>query len=554
MGGTICYFVYTHVPIWQWAGWLTILIIVSSARFWIIKNTAKDKAIPISVRISIIALITLLAGITHSLSLLFFPQMSFAERSIQTLMHLGFAAGSIPSTGGYRPFHLSFTASTLLPLAFAWLVYPTPEVDGVMRLVIAAMVFSFFIFYMITAKNYFSFYEHSHRVSHQLSEAKGKLETANQRLEKALQEAVAASDSKTRFLAAASHDLRQPIHTLSLFGAALSMQQLDPKAQDICDGMSLSITNLANQMDGLLDISKLDAGVVNITKSDFDLAALVKQMTDEFEPIATENNIRIVFNSRHQQCITYSDPSLVSRLVQNLIANAIKYTDQGTVNISIAQADNQWRLSIADTGRGIADEDQGRIFDEFVQVGNRLNERTRGLGLGLAIVKRLCVLLDIDLSLDSELGKGTQFDLTLVRSESRVPLSLPIESDHVSIAKLDLLCIDNEESIRTALSMLLDEFGCCVRVCADVSSALTACNERVPDIVIADLHLDHGETGIDVIHSIRNRHGELPAIIISGETDASIVKSVKEEKIPLLNKPLSAEKLKRVIAKLANIN
>lgn len=550
MGMLIAYFAYNSAPTTYIVTWLVVLFGVSTGRFLTTRFLSKDKTIPIKYKVFLISSVTFFAGIAHSLGLLFFPYLSFSERAVQTLMHIGFAAGSIPSTGGYKPFYLWFTSSTLPPLAIAWIAYPLPEVDHLLQLVIATMVISFYIFDSHLAKNYFNFYESSYNTGKQLKSAKGDLEASNKRLATALDDAVKASESKTRFLAAASHDLRQPIHTLSLFGAALSLRKLDTKTKQITERMTAAIKNLADQMDGLLDISKLDAGVVSMNERSFDLGALAQQISNAFQPIAEENGLELILDNPYPYCIVRSDSQQLSRLIQNIVANAIKYTDQGSVTISLKDLVEDWELTITDTGCGISDDEKEKIFDEFYQVGNREPDCELGLGLGLAIVRRLCTILDIKLVLQSELNKGSEFILSIHKSDTQEMSLVTTETEADSIAGLDILCVDDDEPVRMAIDALLTEMGCKVRVCANRTSALEEVKNKAPDILICDLRLKGSETGIDVVKQINSAIGRIPTIIVSGETDSESIHMVMAAGLTLLHKPLSAQQLKTEILKI----
>ena len=411
-----------------------------------------------------------------------------------------------------------------------------------MHFFIAAMIVAYYLFGNKMAETYFGFYTRSHQAGIQLASAKRQLENA-------LEEAVLASESKTRFLASASHDLRQPIHTLSLFSAALSLQNLDDKTKVISQRMESSIKTLADQMDALLDISKLDAGAVECNKSDFNLSKVMSQMVSDFAPIAEEKGLRLVKCFNNSDASVYSDPQLFGRIVQNILGNAVKYTDSGSIKIEIQQVSDELVLIISDTGKGIENSNLNKIFDEFFQIDNHERDRTKGLGLGLAIVKRLCSILDFKLSLKSKFGKGTTVSLTLPVSKKIQLSQSAVEDPEYSVVGLDVLFVDDEEFIREAIKALLTEMGCLIRVTGSLDGAIELVGDRVPDILVSDLRLSETQTGIDVVKKIRSLVGDLPVVIISGETDVQSLRTVAAEGLTLLTKPIGGDQLKITLGK-----
>ncbi len=241
---------------------------------------------------------------------------------------------------------------------------------------------------------------------------------SNQQLRVALQQAESAMQAKTRFLAAASHDLRQPMHTLSLFGAALLRRPLDPPAAAIARSMNLALQSLATQMDALLDISKLDAQVVPVNSRVFALRPWLASLCDEMLPTAQGKGLALSL-PLPDEVFVETDPLLLERVLRNLLDNALKYTALGAVEVRVERDGEVWRVRVRDSGCGIAEAEQSRIFEEFYQVDNPERDRARGLGLGLSIVSRLVDLLDLTLALESRPGQGSSFSSALRRRRRR---------------------------------------------------------------------------------------------------------------------------------------
>ena len=373
----------------------------------------------------------------------------------------------------------------------------------------------------------------------------------NARLRDALERAETANRAKTRFLASASHDLRQPLHTLSIFAAALSMRPLDERSRAIIGHMNEALSSLSSELDALLDISKLDAGLVSCCASDFAARPFLERVCLPFFSIAADKGLQASLECA-EGLVIRSDQRLLERVLRNLLENACRYTEHGYVNVSVEESGETLRLVVSDSGSGIAASEQDRIFEEFYQVDNRERDRMQGLGLGLAIVRRLLDLLQITLHLESAPGKGSRFALVLARAPDRAaqrgaaePSSLP------DLAGLHLLVIDDEAAVRLAMQELLCGQGCSVSAVDCLADALGQASLSPPDAVLADLRLRGDENGISVIDALRKQHPGLPALLISGDTAPQRLQEAAAAGIRLLHKPLRADLLLAEIAAVA---
>lgn len=373
----------------------------------------------------------------------------------------------------------------------------------------------------------------------------------NNQAEQAREDAEQANFSKSKFLAAASHDLRQPLHALGLFVDALDSRISHPEVRGIVDNIKISTESLASLFNALLDISKLDAGVLEPKVSDIPLRPLLQHLQTDYSMKAENKGIKL----RIADCgyVVRSDPAMLERILLNLLSNAIRYTKNGGVLLGCRRRGEQVNIEIYDSGIGISSEEIEKVFNEFYQVANPERDRRKGLGLGLAIVKRSCDLLGHSLEVNSVPGKGTVFRVTvpLVSTHaSNAPVEL-IYTDDIKNARV--LIIDDEAMIRTGMRSVLQQWGCQVFAAesADQALQLLLAEKIEPDIILSDYRLREDKTGIEAIDTIRQFYNrEIPAIIITGDTAPDRLREAKASGFHLLNKPVSSAKLRSLICYL----
>jgi len=374
-------------------------------------------------------------------------------------------------------------------------------------------------------------------------------ESINLRFENVLerQRAEEASRAKSRFLAASSHDLRQPLHTLSLYSAALKLQAPNGATGEIAGHIDTALAALSALVNSLLDISKLDAGAVQPELQCTGLKALIERIEADYRPVARERGLEFRVAAADVQVKT--DPVLLESLVRNLVDNAFKYTAAGGVTLAVEPHEFTVRIAVRDTGAGIPAAERERIFEEFYQIGNPERDRSHGLGLGLAIVRRLAQLLGLEVELESEPGRGSTFTVTmpLTREEQIAPRApvAPVVAASRGLDGTQVLVIDDEPEVRTGMQTLLESLGCRVAVCGGYVEAERLLDERALelDLIVADFRLRQHENGIDTVRRLRVRLGEVPALLVSGDTAPERLREAQSSGLPLLHKPVSADKL-----------
>ena len=534
----IASFAADHFPVMVWGSWLVIITAILLTRWRMLTRLPSMQDISIDRRERIAVSLSLANGLVHGASLLFFPEFTLAERSIQTLLLAGLMTGAVGTTAGHLRTYMAFTLPVISSLAIAWAMFPVPGSNILIQLGIPVLMLFLGLVLVGLAKEYSTFFTESFRIRNQQVEM-------NERLQEALDDAVSANEAKTRFLASASHDLRQPIHALSLFTGALMRRKHSTETTEILSHLNTAVENLASQMSTLLDMSKLDAGVVETHPAPLDLQACLEQLRLEFSAEAAEKQLHFeLVGNRPAHVVT--DSEHFDRIMRNLLSNALRYTDKGSIRIELAHDGNDWAITVRDTGRGIPQSEQQRIFDEFYQVDNPHRDRTQGLGLGLAIVKRLTDLLGIRIELASQEHVGTAITLRLPQHQYQ-------EGSHVekpasiSLEGVRILCVDDEIEVRAALETLLKDMGCAVQCAEGTEHAVERAREDKPDILIADLRLAHEDDGIRAIREIREIYPGLPALLITGDTAPDRLNLAKETGITLLHKPVSSEELTHAI-------
>ena len=373
-------------------------------------------------------------------------------------------------------------------------------------------------------------------------------------LEAARRSAEYANAAKTRFLAAASHDLRQPIHVLGLLLATLSDRVRDERTAPLLDQMHDAVEAIDAMLGSLLDISKLDAGVVQPKIGPVDVGALLQRLGNEQQPIAelTGNRLKV----RPTRGFVRSDASMLHRILANLLSNALRYTHDGRVLVGVRRRGASIRIDVVDTGPGIPAESLEEIFVEFHQLGNPERDRRRGLGLGLAIVKRLAGLLGSPLEVRSVIGGGSRFSITLPRAPE--PERALRSSQAQRCAEDDLegrrvLVLDDEISVREAMRPLLERWGCEVITTAspEEAEAQLAADGRVPELLIVDYRLRRNASGIETIGRLRKLAGTpIPALVVTGDTAPDRLREAQESGYPLLHKPVMPGELRATMRRL----
>jgi signal transduction histidine kinase/CheY-like chemotaxis protein len=361
-------------------------------------------------------------------------------------------------------------------------------------------------------------------------------------------ELASANAAKSRFLAAASHDLRQPVAAIGLINELLHERLQDDAARDLSQRMTQAVISMERLLKSLLDLSRLDSGTIDVRPQRVRLQPLLDAIVShEAEPARRKG---LALRVRSTRGVAWTDPVLLEQVLRNLIGNAVNHTTSGGVLVTVRARGQQWLIQVWDTGRGIAPIDQARIFEEFVQLSNPGRDRRQGLGLGLAIAQRAAQLLGHEISLRSNQGRGTCFSLILPRAQvTPPPAPSPTGSADDSWDRVPIdghvMLVEDEPAIRESLTYLLESWGMTVSAGPDL--AWVRCQpEQDWALLISDHRLPDG-TGREAILHLRRTHTALPAIIISGDTSPEQLAQLAHSGLPVLHKPFRAEKLRAMI-------
>ncbi|WP_425505204.1 PAS-domain containing protein [Tritonibacter litoralis] len=370
-------------------------------------------------------------------------------------------------------------------------------------------------------------------------------------LQDALSDAERANASKSRFVAAASHDLLQPLSAAKLYLATVEQEVPQDRARGLLNKAGSALQSVESILEALLDISKLDSKQASVHISAVPLQQILRQLRDELAHRAVEKGLD--FRVLPTSAVVMSDPTYLRRILQNLISNALRYTDRGKVLVGVRRLGNRVRVEVWDTGPGIDETEHNKIFTEFHRV-HATASAADGLGLGLAIVERACRLLNHPICLESALGRGTMFSVELPRAKEKWATPLP-EATRAPVGEEDafldqiILLIENDNDLRNALSITIENWGASVLPCRGEQEAFDLLEEIgvVPDFIVADVQLDDGKLGSDAIANLRRRYGYTPACLITANRGMDLDTVAADLGAKILYKPFAPEELRAVL-------
>jgi signal transduction histidine kinase len=480
---------------------------------------------------------------------LFFPKGNMPLTSFMMLLMLGMSSGGIASLAPFRRAIFSFTVPMLLGLAGA-LLWQRDTMHTFMALCTLAYMY-------VNLK----FGLQQNLLLTQALTARYEKEDLALRLAQQVEISERASLEKTRFFASASHDLRQPLHSLGLFGSALLARLKTTADEPIARNLMHCVDALETSFSAMLDVSKLDAGVVQPKIAPVAVAEVFRRLDASYAGHAEAQGLALRFKPASKWVAT--DAQLLERLLGNLIHNALKFTDRGGVTVLARTAHNaqdpQISIEVWDTGAGMAATELPRIFDEFYQVGNLERDRSKGLGMGLAIVQRLTHLLGLTVTVQSRLGRGTVFKLRLTSAPAQPQKAPKQATDTASgtfraLGGLTVLVIDDEENVRISTAAALRQYGLQVEMADSLAQAQTIAAQLGPRLsaIICDFRLRNHEDGIGVIATLRQQLAHpIAALLVTGDTAPERVRQAQQSGLHVLYKPvkvhLLVEELRRLI-------
>jgi signal transduction histidine kinase len=487
---------------------------------------------------------------------LFYPYGGNLERIALLLTVYSFCISAVPALATQFGAFVAFVALTFVPMILR--IALLPEHDG---WTLAAILFLIFGITVMLGRSYQRSFARVVALKQRGLQLLAQLQVEKVAADQARREAETANRAKTQFFAAASHDLRQPLHALGLFAEALRHRiGTDTEVAHLVNSINSSVDALEGLFSELLDITKIDTGGVEPHPENFSVDAMFARLKLHFEPTAFEKGLALRFHGAKH--FGYADPLLLDRVVRNLLSNAIRYTNDGGVVVAARQRGDKLRFEVWDTGLGIRPHEQDRIFEEFYQVSTDAPPldptQRKGLGLGLAIVRRLARVLDAPLRLRSVPGRGTLFSIEIPLGQRPKPTepSLPRSASlGLTLDRRLIAIVEDDQAVLGGLQVLLKSWGADVvafesyAAAAEWASAAVARKLVKPDLLIVDFRLESGHTGLEVIQAMRAAFGSaLPAVIVTGSLMSNQEGEAHAHDFHLLLKPVVPTKLRAMIA------
>jgi two-component system, sensor histidine kinase len=522
-------------------GWFFISLLVFALRMSWLNRHAKLTQEPAAQKVKRAVMWNALLGLMLGASALFMLWLDQTLSAVLTTIIVSTAAGAVAISGPLLPVYLAYTLGIMLPFAAMWSAQ-----GGALGFGLAVLMATFVLLQYRFARKVNDTFTESFLIRRENEHLIGQLTQARD-------EATSANRAKTRFLAAASHDLRQPLHALSLQASALL---IDPHASDtpqIAADISKQIEDVSTLLDSLLDISKLDAGTLAADKRPIHLSRLLDSLAKSFGQWVEAKGLRFVFHNSPDQ-VAVTDPVLIERILRNLVDNAIKFTSAGQITMSLEKKGGMLELSVTDSGVGIAPELQARVFEEFYQIERHALGHQRGLGLGLSIVSRLSGLLGMGVQLSSSTGQGTTVCLQMpVDPAAPVPTASPVfETLACDLRGVRVLVLDDEPAICTAMTTLLRRLGCEALSANTIAEARSLAESFGPRVLLADYRLEDDYNGVDAVAQLRADHPQILALLISGDTAPERLREADASGLCLLHKPVSLGQLKQALSTLVS--
>ncbi len=482
---------------------------------------------------------------------LFFTPDSMTHTAYLIIFLFGMASGAINALSPIWLAHVALSIPALLPFSIRLLSHGYTH-----SLLLGFTIITFLFILLIISKMSNNSITQTLQIRYENTHLLKSLKAQTEQAEK-------ANKDKSRFLAAASHDLRQPIHSLSLLASAISPEVTTERGKKILSQIENANQAMLNLLHSLLDMSKLEAGIVKPENRPVHLENIIASLYSEFKPIAEEQGLEL--RSRTCPFLIKTDPTLLTTIIRNLLQNAIRYTKDGEILIACRKRNNHVYLQVWDTGKGIDEEHLELIFAEYQQLHNPERDQNKGLGLGLSICQRLATLLDIKIDLKSKVGKGSVFSLQLPILEETILPSFTENNHPQKVSKDDsnpfenktLLIIDDNQSVLDAMTSLLENWGCNVLTADSVDTTADIANSTTNqiDAIIADYRLRENTTGVDAINAFCKKVDyKPPSLLITGDTAPEQMHDIESHGLPILHKPIKEPHLKSVISRLLRMS
>jgi two-component system, sensor histidine kinase len=541
--------IFSYVSAWRFVGWgaLTISVEILRARYAANVLRRGYGVDPKRAHAAFVVLAALAGAAIAVGAVMFLPKLPLLHQALLGAILLAIPAAGVSVSQSSRYVLGAYAICILLPASATWgLLHPSQFLG------VAALTTLLWLVLILVAADGDKLLLRSVVIRHERDQLVRDLEQRNDDVRGAMALAEQSARARARVLAAASHDLRQPLHALSVYSAVLAAHPAPETLSEVSQNVDQIVRSLGSLLNGLLDLSRLSAGYYVPEQQSLSLERLVADVCAEYQRPAAQKGLALLSNLSPIRLM--GDALAISRIVRNLVDNALKYTESGEVRVA-THLEHRGEasfavLSVTDTGKGIPAEERSRIFEEFYQLDNPGRDRSKGVGLGLAIVQRLCELIGATVAVESVVGEGTCFRVSMpaILAEALPREALPASAVEVSLEHKRVYVVDDELDIRKSMRSLLGVWGVSVMTAESPSAAdLLFEQHGPPDLMIVDLRLGEEEHGAHVADRLQQTYGQFPVLIITGETSSEALRQANERSYTLLQKPIAPEVLRRAI-------
>lgn len=549
VGAALIYGFWPVASISLLLGWGALILVMCIFRFSLARHYHKQRAaVDTALYAKHFVLTCALLGVAWgSASILFFQPHALEYQLLIFFILAGMGAGSVASLCAYRPAFYAYFLPSMVPILIR-LLLEGGRIHAILSFLCLAYIVGMCFFALQINRSFLlslKFRFENAALVKQLREQKEEAEKANQ--------------AKSKFLAAASHDLRQPLHALTLFTSLLTNNLDTPQNKKLAGQINRSLDALQGLFNALLDISRLEAGTLVPEVSNFRVVSMLERIVNDFVGDAEKKGLKLIIEA--DDLVAKSDPSLLEQILRNYVSNAVRYTGRGSITLSCLVINHEIIFSVKDTGIGIPADELDLIYDEFHQLRNPERDRSKGLGLGLAIVKRISKLLDHPIEVQSAISEGSCFSIKVPLGSEGDVVDLPKTAidwnRNPSNQSVNIAIIDDDIDVRESMEALFLNWNCNVYVgpTPQIVMEQLRLDKAIPDAIIADYRLRDGRTGIGAIDLIKVQYGEdIPALIITGDTASEPLQAIQNSGIPLVNKPVSPAKLRSFLHQVQRLH
>jgi two-component system, sensor histidine kinase len=545
----VALFVYPFIPAPLFLSWgaLTIGVEAGRARYATSVLRRASRIDPVRTHFIFMLLAVAAGGAVGIGASFFLPRLPIMDQALLGAILFTMPAAGIAVSQSSRYIVAAYALSLLVPACGTWMILHPSQ-----ALALGGLLVLYCVVVILAAADCDRLLLRSVMIRNERDRLIRDLEQRNVEVRAAMGAAEQSAHARARVLAAASHDLRQPLHALSVYTAVLAANPAPEALREVATNIDQIVRSLGSLLHGLLDLSRLSAGHYTLERRTLSVDKVIGGVCAEFERAATAQGLAFTVNIEPAQ--TIGDPLAIARIARNLLDNALKYTEHGSIKVSVSlentAAERPVVLAIEDTGKGIPAGEHDKIFEEFYQLDNPGRDRSKGVGLGLTIVQRLCELSGAAVSVRSEPGQGTCFRVEFPAVVATLEPSevTPKAAADISLKGVRVCLVDDEMDILKSMGHLLKAWGMESFTTDSVAGAEKIFRERgKPDLLITDLRLGKGEHGAELATRMRKQFGGFPVLIITGETTSAALREATERGFKLLQKPVVAETLREAI-------